>query len=63
MSFLTPRVFDVLVIVCIIVGLVLAAARIRADFRRGPRWPDEPVQPPTQPNDADGREMKPPAVL
>lgn len=63
MSFLTPRVFDVLVIACIIVGLILAAARIRADFRRGPRWMDEAVQPPAEPNDADGREMKPPSAL
>jgi len=46
MSFLTPHVFDVLVIAIIIVGLILAAMRIRADFKSGRRWLDEPVQTP-----------------
>ena len=65
MSFLTPHVFDVLVIAIIIVGLILAAARIRADFKRGPRWSDEPVQLPTEQTDTNGQGQgtKPPAAL
>jgi hypothetical protein len=53
LSFLTPHFFDVLVILVIIVGLVLAAARIRADFKHGPRFPDEPSQPPSDLPDAN----------
>lgn len=45
MSFLTPQVFDVLVFIVIIVGLVAAAIRIRNDFRRGPRWPERTTPP------------------
>jgi hypothetical protein len=45
MSFLTPQLFDVLVLAVIVVGLVAAAIRIRSDFRRGPRWPED-VAPP-----------------
>ncbi len=46
MSFLTPHVFDVLVIAIIVIGLILAAIRLRADFKSGPRWPEEPASPP-----------------
>jgi uncharacterized membrane protein YagU involved in acid resistance len=45
MSFLTPQVFDVLVFIVIIVGLVAAAIRIRNDFHRGPRWPEHTAPP------------------
>jgi len=40
-DFLTPRIFDVLVVVVIVVGAILAARRIRADFRSGPRFPED----------------------
>lgn len=42
MSFLTPGFFDVLVLIVIVVGVVLAAIRINKDFRQGPRWPENP---------------------
>lgn len=43
MDFLTPQFFDMLVIATIVSGLLLAAARIRRDFRQPPRFPeDEP---------------------
>ena len=42
MQFLTPRFFDILILVIILVGLVLAARRIIMDFQRGPRWPKGP---------------------
>jgi hypothetical protein len=38
-SFLTPGMFDVLVLLVITVGIVAAARRIYQDFQRGPRWP------------------------
>jgi hypothetical protein len=38
-SFLTPGVFDVLVLLVITVGILAAARRIYQDFQRGPRWP------------------------
>jgi hypothetical protein len=40
---LTPGVFDALVLIVVVVGLIAAAIRIRRDFQRGPRWPDRPV--------------------
>ena len=43
MSFLTPGVFDALVIIVVIVGLIAAAIRISQDFRQGPRWPEKPL--------------------
>jgi hypothetical protein len=43
MDFLTPQFFDMLVIAAIVSGLLFAAQRIRHDFRRPPRFPeDEP---------------------
>ncbi len=48
MSFLTPQVFDILVFIVIVVGLVAAAIRIRNDFRRGPRWPERSAPPQTE---------------
>ncbi len=41
LEFLTPELFNALVIAVIVVGLVWAALRIRGDFRRGPRWPED----------------------
>lgn len=41
MEFLTPQFFDILVIAFIISGVLLAAARIRSDFRKPPRFPDD----------------------
>lgn len=41
LDFLTPQLFDVLVIAVIVIGVILAALRIRSDFRRGPRWPED----------------------
>ncbi len=38
---LTPGFFDALVLVVVAVGLVLAAIRIRHDFRSGPRFTGE----------------------
>ena len=37
-QFLTPRFFDVLILVIVVVGLVLATRQIYRDFKRGPRW-------------------------
>jgi hypothetical protein len=51
MNFLTPGFFDALVLIVIFVGLVAAAIRLYSDFRRGPRWPDEPI-PKDQPDSA-----------
>lgn len=47
LSFLSPEFFNALVLIVIAVGLVLAAFRIRNDFRRGPRWTNQ--QPPSEP--------------
>lgn len=41
LDFLTPQLFDALVIAVIVVGVILAVLRIRSDFRRGPRWPED----------------------
>lgn len=41
LDFLTPELFDALVIAVIVAGVILAALRIRSDFRRGPRWPED----------------------
>jgi hypothetical protein len=41
LDFLTPQLFDALVIVVIVAGVIWAALRIRRDFRRGPRWPED----------------------
>ncbi len=47
MEFLTPQFFDMLVIAVIISGVLLAVARIRSDFRKPPRFPEDnqPPQP------------------
>ena len=50
LNFLTPGFFDILVIGVAIVGLIIAAMRIRNDFQRGPRWPDNPPIAPKEPN-------------
>ena len=57
MNFLTPQVFDTVVFIVIVVGLVAAAIRIRSDFRRGPRWPDRVAptpEPPVAPTTTTG---------
>lgn len=41
LSFLTPQLFDALVWSAVIVGIVLAVLRIRSDFKRGPRFPED----------------------
>lgn len=38
-----PEFFDALVLLIIAIGVVLAALRIRSDFRAGPRFPDTPT--------------------
>ena len=55
MSFLTPGFFSALVLIVAAVGLVLAAIRIRNDFRKGPRWTDNT---PDAPPDHDLEELK-----
>lgn len=46
-TFLTPGLFDTLVIAVIAVGIVLAIWRIVHDLRSSPRWPDDPSTPAT----------------
>ena len=47
MDFMTRGVFDTLIILCIIVGLILAARRLYVDFtrpmpgERNPGWQDD----------------------
>ena len=50
LNFLTPEFFSALVLIVAVIGLVIAAIRIRNDFRRGPRWPDNPPVAPKEPN-------------
>ena len=50
MDFLTPEIFDLLVIVVIILGLALAGIRLYDDFTRPlppprPAWSDDDTQP------------------
>ncbi len=40
MDFLKPQLFDALVLIVTVIGLILAAIRIYGDFRRGPKWPE-----------------------
>lgn len=45
LGFLSPGLFDALVIAVIVVGGFFAVRRIRRDFQSGPRWPeDAPAQ-------------------
>ncbi len=55
-NFLTPEFFSALVLIIAVIGLVLAAIRIRNDFRRGPRWPDNPPTNSTEPVSRDNLE-------
>ncbi|MFQ3535042.1 MAG: hypothetical protein SNJ58_04120 [Aggregatilineales bacterium] len=41
MELLTPQFFDMLVIATLLSGLLLAAARLRHDFRQPPRFPED----------------------
>ncbi len=41
MELLTPQFFDMLVIAALLSGLLLAAARLRHDFRQPPRFPED----------------------
>lgn len=43
---LTPQFFDALVIGVVIAGLILAGVRLMNDFKRGPRWPEQPAADP-----------------
>lgn len=46
MQFMTREVFDALIIVVIVVGLIAAARRLRQDFTRPlPTMPDDDTQP------------------
>lgn len=38
---LSPQFFDMLVIAVIISGIIFAVRRIRADFRKPPRFPED----------------------
>ncbi len=40
-DFLTPQIFDLLIVIVIIIGGILAARRVRDDFRAGPRFPED----------------------
>jgi hypothetical protein len=51
LNFLTPDFFNALVFLVIAVGLVLAALRIRNDFRRGPRWTNQQPMTPPEPQE------------
>jgi len=53
-SFLTPGVFDVLVLLVITVGILAAARRIYQDFKRGPRWPEDSQKFDASVNDVPG---------
>jgi hypothetical protein len=56
-SFLTPGVFDVLVLLVITVGILAAVRRIYQDFQRGPRWPARSDAKPHNVSDApEGKE-------
>ncbi len=55
-NFLTPEFFSALVLIIAVIGLVLAAIRIRNDFRRGPRWPDNPPTTSKEPVSRDNLE-------
>jgi hypothetical protein len=44
-SFLTPGIFDALILIVIAVGLILAARRIYTDFTRGPNRLDPQHKP------------------
>jgi len=40
MNQIPPELFDILILAIVAVGVLLAALRIRADLRAGPRFPD-----------------------
>ncbi len=40
MNQIPPEVFDILILAIVAVGMLLAALRVRADLRAGPRFPD-----------------------
>lgn len=44
MEFLSPQLFDALIVMVIIVGGALAIRRIRSDFKRGSRFPEDEKQ-------------------
>ncbi len=41
MQFLTPGVFDTLVVIAIVIAVIAAGSRLYHDLRRGPRWPQD----------------------
>ena len=50
-NFLTPEFFNALVLLVIAVGLILAALRIRNNFRQGPRWTNNQPVTPSEPQE------------
>ncbi len=58
MQFLTPGLFNVLVVIAIVIAVIAAGLRLYHDFRRGPRWPQDSGSPqaPDQPDQADKQE-------
>jgi len=58
MQFMTRQVFDLLIIIVIIIGLIAAFFRLRADLTR-PLPPERPPWPPVNP-DEDTQPNQPP---
>lgn len=52
-EFLTPQVFDALVIAVIVSGVLLAARRIYRDLHGDPRWPESVPAPEAEPTAPD----------
>lgn len=59
MQFLTPELFDVVIALVIVIGLIAAAVRIYRDFRSGPRWPDSPPDEPAEQPDSTDQTIQP----
>jgi hypothetical protein len=43
LSFLTPELFNIVVLVVVSVGIIFAGIRLYRDFKSGPRWPEAPT--------------------
>ncbi|NDJ60214.1 MAG: hypothetical protein GYB67_03765 [Chloroflexi bacterium] len=66
LDFLTPEVFDVLIIAVIVIGLAFAVWRLYTDFTRplGPERPPLPVDaPPVDPAEPTDREAEARALI
>ncbi len=57
-EFLTPQVFDALVIAVIVSGVLLAARRIYRDLHGDPRWPDSASAPETGTSEPEHQQEK-----